>query len=684
MFNFLIGCIAELHTMHSVPHTIIERGPAARELRKPGGMAPPGEFEMFTIAFPYALGGSCFDGHRYPSGFMHVLHGAALTVASFSISAAAGAEVPLVPQRVLWIVSDSMRQDHLGFSGYERDTSPYIDSLAAESVAFQWAISAGNMTHISVPAYFTGRYFSQLYENPLVHRSGWLPVWPKTIAEAFQAKGFKTLAWSTNIIVTEKTGCARGFDSFSFVMPRSTTYAKIDEMIRAVHDQYTPSGKSEFIYVHLMDCHLPYQPPYPYDRMFSKEYTRDAVIEGALLDAHGEHVFGNAPFYSQRHDMIQEDLDFLIGQYDGTIRHFDDRLRDLLEALDYDPARDMLMLFADHGDQFFEHGYWGHGHKTMPEETRVPLIVRWDGFPARAVSQPVSLLDLYSTCAGLFGFDPPFGSIGQSLVPLLRGGEETERYVYSEFFDARGAGGSVVGPDYLYYLNTRTWYLEPWRIWPVQESIYDLRKDPACATDLFASAAGEADRLNALLRAMNPRFDRATPDKLRGADSDATFGANLVPVDAEGHPAWQIAEAPIAAKGPALQFSGAGEVARLMVDTPDDRVYLLEFDYTLEHGVITVDVQSKGRNTFHLELAKPEVNGHSRFLVVAGPPQTEITATVDATGTGSISGIRFSSARIPMIGLVPWKVPKDVPPAKDTKNLDSQERAVLRALGYAE
>ena len=61
------------------------------------------------------------------------------------------------PRRVIWLVIDSLRADHLGMHGYERDTSPWLDEFAADSVSFDWALSPSNETLVSVAAYFTGQ-----------------------------------------------------------------------------------------------------------------------------------------------------------------------------------------------------------------------------------------------------------------------------------------------------------------------------------------------------------------------------------------------------------------------------------------------------------------------------------------------------------------------------------------------
>jgi arylsulfatase A-like enzyme len=585
------------------------------------------------------------------------------------------------PARAIWLVLDSVRQDHLHFAGYKRETSPTLDRLAGEGVAFDWAIAPGNMTHISVPMFFTGRYFSQLFEQPLTHGTVWLPPWPTTVSETFRDAGIRSLAWTANRTIGLGSGCERGFLEYHLVVPRSKLVPSVDEVIRAIRHDYSPSEKPEFVYVHLQDAHLPYAPPYPYERLFSKEYKRDVVQNGALLDDEGKYIVSNEPYFSQRHDLTDEDLEFLIGQYDGAIRYLDESLPALLEALHYDKLRDLLIITADHGDQFFEHGYWGHGHCAFPEEVRVPLIFHWQGFKPRLVNQPVSLTDIYPTLCDIFGLPKPSNIEGQSLLPLMQGGPETERYVFTEVFDAAGLGGSVVGPDYFYSLNTQAYRKRPWQIWPFREYLFDIRKDPGCKVNLFGQKNAEADRVNDILRKLNARFIAFTPEKLRGTDESIALGPNLFAMNDDGTPKWEDVHPAVNANGNALTLRGAASVARLKTGETEYRPYVFSCDVAVISAPVTLKIVCGETTAFEYAVHRPVEKLPLHVIVGIRPGGAELRVFAGENGEGHVSNPKLCAASMPLIKVVPWKVSGEGEQAPEAE-LDDQEKAALRALGY--
>jgi len=319
---------------------------------------------------------------------------------------------------------DSLSAARLHFMGYERETSPFMDGLAAESVVFAHAFAPSNVTPRSVAATMTGLHYSHIHRDLFDQR---LPFELTTLAEWFQAHGFRTTGFNTNPHLTASTGFAQGFDAYTDVPSLDAPKVTLEGLRAEVARSYAPTASREFVYIHTMDVHHPYLPPAPHDSLFAPEpYRGAAVVAGDLRRPNGELVFGNLPWFAQSQDVREEDVAYLSSQLDGAIHYTDNELPALLAALRFDPTTDLLLVSADHGDQVFEHGYWLHGRTLLPEEIQVPLIVRWDGFPPHTIDAAVGLVDWFPTFAELFSFAPPQGLVGRSLLAALRGEELRE------------------------------------------------------------------------------------------------------------------------------------------------------------------------------------------------------------------------------------------------------------------
>jgi arylsulfatase A-like enzyme len=179
----------------------------------------------------------------------------------------------------------------------------------------------------------------------------------------------------------------------------------------------TTSGEGRrpfFLFLHLFDVHYDYRPPPQYVEKFDPGY------EGTLDASDFPHNPAIEP------NMAPQDLRHLLALYDGEIRFTDDNLGRILAALDaHGRLRDALVVVtADHGEEFFEHGGKGHQKSLFDEVVRVPLVFRWPGgLPAdRVIGDQVRLVDLAPTILALAGLRPGDPMQGRDLSPLLRGG----------------------------------------------------------------------------------------------------------------------------------------------------------------------------------------------------------------------------------------------------------------------
>ena len=330
------------------------------------------------------------------------------------------------PKNVVLVSIDSLRADHLHCYGYPRPTSPTLDRLAAEGARFATAYSVSSWTLPSHATMLTGLY-------PLSHvaieSNRRISPHAPTLATELRRTGFATAGFVSYEFLRRRYGFDTGFDLYDDFTTDLDTEAEertartgprlnqqIIPWIEAHHD------RPFFLFVHYFDVHWDYDPPPPYDTMFDPDY------EGPDLRPYLDNP-------AIHRGMPKRHLEHLIALYDGEIRFTDDVLRQVVESLERSGIADdtLLIVTADHGDEFFEHGDIGHTKTLYDEVTHIPLIVRWPrGIPGgRSIDVPVSLVDLAPTVYQILGLEPPPGLEGDSLVPLLVGGERPARPIYA-------------------------------------------------------------------------------------------------------------------------------------------------------------------------------------------------------------------------------------------------------------
>ncbi len=317
---------------------------------------------------------------------------------------------------VVVVVWDSLRPDHLGAYGYDRKTSPFIDSLAREGIVFDQASSSSSFTRESVVGLFSGR---------LPSRSGgmgWaaLPEEGRPVlAELFAAGGYRT-GFVTTTLVLKNPKMSRGFDSVRNVGDEwntSRTGMKLTEEALAFVD--SEPGKKFMMYLHYLDPHAPYEPDLELLRRFGQKPQATPVkVYGGLrknLANLREEGFGPG----------DERFEDLVNRYDAEIVDIDRALEALFDGLEERKVLDrtLFVLTADHGEEFLEHGFLEHAWTLYREATHVPLIM-WakDMQPAR-YGDPVAHVDLLATLGALTSVSIPIAELdGRSLFVRDAGG----------------------------------------------------------------------------------------------------------------------------------------------------------------------------------------------------------------------------------------------------------------------
>jgi arylsulfatase A-like enzyme len=335
---------------------------------------------------------------------------------------------------IVFVSIDSLRFDHLGCYGYARETSPTIDKMAAEGAKFTQAVSTTSWTLPSHAAMFTGLYDTS---HGVISTRTHLGENFVTLAEALKDAGYQTAGFYGGPYLHPTFGLDQGFDTYRSCMsrvpqtPDSTSAKKISEetnaRVKSAHVDVTGprttaevgrwlehiDGTPFFLFLHLWDVHYDYIPPARYIKIFDPDYR--GTITGQVLD----NDLTLSP------DMPARDLQHLIALYDSEIRFTDDTLRNIFDLLDQRGrfAETLIVITADHGEEFFDHGGLGHGKTLFDEMIRVPLILRWPGqIPAGLeIEDQVRLVDLMPTLLALAGASKPIESQGRDISPLLRG-----------------------------------------------------------------------------------------------------------------------------------------------------------------------------------------------------------------------------------------------------------------------
>lgn len=341
---------------------------------------------------------------------------------------------------VIFIVVDALRADHISSYGYERLTSPNIDGLISDGIVFENAISQGNMTTLSMPSMFTGLYTSDHGAHMLRKiETRFAPVSDRfaTIAEVFKNAGYITQAVSCQPWVSPETGYGQGFDNFEIVSDSSNNLSDQITVERALEWIDKESGKKFFLFLNLMGPHTPYNPPQPYDTLYSQEYKHKSKMISDLNNFYLQQNHGE--YYKllmdiDRKNVSKEEVNQLLSLYDGKITFTDyqiGRLLDKLKALNiYDNT--MIVLTADHGEAFLEHGMFLHGRSLFNEELHVPLVMTYqEKLPkGKKVKNIVELVDILPTVANITGIS--LSGIKMRGVPLYPMTNISDHFAYSE------------------------------------------------------------------------------------------------------------------------------------------------------------------------------------------------------------------------------------------------------------
>jgi len=329
------------------------------------------------------------------------------------------------PPNIVLVVADTLRADRLGVYGNGKGLTPFLDELAARGTVFTHAYAASSWTCPSVASLLTSRYPSQ---HRVSDYDSKLPDGETTLAESLAEKRYVAGGFSANFRLSGPLGYGQGFTGwFPFVAHGKITAQRLGRKSLAWIDAAwnRRARRPLFLYYQFMETHAPYDP-------VGEAHAPDAAIAALRrrLCPECADTARNAAINEQltalHWDLLtHDDVARLEALYDVEVASFDARLRDLFAGLARRGVLDkaIVVFTADHGEEFRDHGYLGHGTSLYNELIHVPLIVLTPGQHAgRVVADNVSLLDVAPTLLDLVGILPERAAEGRSLVPLLDGG----------------------------------------------------------------------------------------------------------------------------------------------------------------------------------------------------------------------------------------------------------------------
>ncbi len=519
------------------------------------------------------------------------------------------------PRRVVLAFIDTLRRDHLGTYGYERAPSPHIDALGATGVVFDDARSIAPWTLPSSRSLLSG-----------MQPERWSSSTP--IQQMLASRGWSTGAFVGNIYLSSNFEMADGWGEHGSI---NLPYADY-EVARGMDFLDRHADEDAFVMVHFMDLHLPYKEVWPYRNLYSKE---------DLPGLGGEFTRSTLMSYAHGKAKQAQVRRYLEDRYDQNLASVDDALDRLFRAAGPDA---LIVVFADHGEEFFDHGDLEHGHTLYDELLRVPLIIRAPGLEPRHVGAAVSLIDVAPTVLDLLGlgggtFD------GMSLASLAHGQPDprfTDRArAFGRLLYGPNAWGSLVGSS-------------KWISRGGTEKVFDIDHDPHEESPLRDADVlpGREALAEALHEPVRPVL-RVTPTSSRGT------GTAILTVPGGVTSVWLGDEPTRHADADVDLDQGAG----------DPRVDSVKMVFSSSG--------TAQREVYVLPVLEPYLAVQGATLEIPKGPQEALVPRSPDTGTGPLAKVTKNGRTYEAT----WAV-VPLPFGDELNGFDAESAAALQALGY--
>jgi arylsulfatase A-like enzyme len=402
------------------------------------------------------------------------------------------------PRHVVLISIDTLRADHVGCYGYAKATTPNLDALAAESIVFENASTAAPWTLPAHASLLTGLYPS--HHGAREERDSLSPD-VATLAGALRANGFATGSVVNVVFVSAWFGLDRDFDSQELVPNNERPRGTAREVTRKGLAWLDAQGERRtFLFLHYFDVHSDYTAVSRFREPFA---TQPGRLHGRTRELYQL----NYQLNMGRNPPEAPDVAHLVALYDAGIRQLDHDLGALLASLRERGrlADTLLVVTADHGEEFLDHGRFSHG-RHYQELLHVPLIVRLPGGASGGarIAEPVSLVDVAPTILAAVGVAGAAATDGVDLAPLWRGAgpARASRRIFAQTGPYMGdAFRSVREGAFKLILDRETGRRE----------LYQLADDPGERTDVAQQHPEVVERLGGAIEELEATALGATP-----------------------------------------------------------------------------------------------------------------------------------------------------------------------------
>jgi len=329
---------------------------------------------------------------------------------------------------IIWLTLDSVRQDHTTMGGYERETTPAIQSIADKSdgVAFSSCFSHSRASATSIPSILSGTYPSRhgtYYEG----KTGFPDSLP-LVSELLGDVGYTTMAVSNNGYASSLTDVDRGFDDltllgsspgeilqsagpwslFKYLANIRKHSVGFETDFHAHSGAYLVNEITErkirgadepfFLYVHYNEPHRAYYPPLPYLDRFTDDLSM-APREAAKLAMQIHHDL--VEIVANGCNLSDEEIAALKAMYDGEIAYTDDCVRSVYETIQAELGETIVVITADHGELFGEDDMLAHKYSMHNAVLNVPMVVQGlDGLTDDGVVQHSDVMRTLLEVAG--------------------------------------------------------------------------------------------------------------------------------------------------------------------------------------------------------------------------------------------------------------------------------------------
>ncbi len=332
---------------------------------------------------------------------------------------------------------DTLRYDHLHFAGYERETSPRLDEFARESIHFANTFAPRGQTWPALTSVMTGLY---PISHGVRHNGEMLRKDIPSLAGILRSQGYETGAFLTNFGEAPN----RGFQTKGSYQDKDKPHHLWDDEAATQAINWLEERRDEspfFMWLHLVSPHADYEPPEPYDTMFSTGYKGD--VTGSKEDHMDAWVLG-------KKQPTQEEIDHIISLYDGEVAFSDAVIGRVIDEVKRMGLweNSVVVFLSDHGEELMDHkNYMYHGCSIYDAVLKVPFLLRLpeDHLGGTKFDGVVSLVDVLPTVLHVLDSPVPHRVEGVNLIDVVENRSAPQEAVMSEW--ARAQGNPRLGED---------------------------------------------------------------------------------------------------------------------------------------------------------------------------------------------------------------------------------------------